>query len=424
MSDLVSVEYVESIPGEGGAKIAGETFVDSGDALEKFLPWGAVVWGTHGGDYFVANETTPLPSALYADGTSLVTAIATPGSSDVGLVVRVAGTVAQGTAAAVGSAWPTKISDGTDTVTITTSGSNKSLDVNIVGGGGGGTSMVDDAAFTVGTTSITVAGGVYKATRDVVNDGDGGAIAMTVNRAIYVSMETPLGDSVFDDTWDSVVCSDAFPTSTTGTISVGATTSVACSGLGTVSVALTGSTSGLTFDFEVSNDGGTEWSSVYAVRRDTNAFDGGPSGLVLSSETAMWQVDVKGMTHFRMNVTSSSSDTAVDYVVQPSAGEFTTSPDDATVNSSSVDNADLDNVATSTVSATLIAANSLRRAATIWNDSAAILYVKFGATASSTSCTVPIAANGYYELPQPCYTGILDGVLSASTGVARVTETY
>ncbi len=186
MSDLVAVEYLVANPGEGGAKIIGETFTDTSDSLEKFLPWGAVVWGYHGGDYFIANETTPLPSAIYADGVGLISATAAPGSSDVGLVVRVAG---------------------------------------------------------------------------------------------EVSMEGP-----------------------------------------------------------------------------------------------------------------------------------------------SVSGATLANVATSTASATLFSANSDRKAAMIWNDSSSILYVKFGATASATSCTVPIAANGYYELPQPCYLGVIDAVLSSSTGVARTTE--
>lgn len=424
MSDLVASEYIVAAPASGGALIVVESFVDSSDSLTKTLPVSALMWGVKGGDYFLANETTPLPSALFADGVALETATAEPGSSDVGLVVRVAGAVAQGDPALIAGAWMTKLTNGTVAATLTTVSAKNCLDVNVVGGGGGGTSMVDDAAFTVGTTSVTVAGGVYMATRDAVNDGDGGAIAMTINRAAFVSMETPLGDSVLNDTWNSVVKSDAFPTATAGTISTGATTSVACSGLGSVSVALTGTTSSLTFDFEVSNDGGTEWATVYAVKRNTNTFDAGPSGLSMSSETLMWQVDVKGMTHFRLNVAISASDTVVDYVIQPCAGEFSTTPDDATSTSASVGNATLSNVATSTTSATLLASNSARRAATIWNDSAAILYVKFGTTASATSCTVPIAANGYYEVPQPCYYGAISGILASGTGTSRVTEIY
>lgn len=83
---------------------------------------------------------------------------------------------------------------------------NDAVRVNIVAGGssGGGTSMVDDAAFTPGTTEFTPAGGTYRSVRDQVNDNDGGAFAMTINRALLASLETPLGDSAMDDTNDAV----------------------------------------------------------------------------------------------------------------------------------------------------------------------------------------------------------------------------
>ncbi len=71
--------------------------------------------------------------------------------------------------------------------------------------------------------------------------------------------------------------------------------------------------------------------------------------------------------------------------------------------------ATLTNVASSTSSVTLFAAAASPRGRTIWNDSSAILYVKFGSSASATSCTVPIAANGYYEFPVPLYSGIVTG---------------
>lgn len=71
-------------------------------------------------------------------------------------------------------------------------------------GGSGGTAMTDDAAFTVGTTTLTPVGGTYKGTRDAVDDGDGGAFAMTAKRAVYASLETPNADSVMDDTADAV----------------------------------------------------------------------------------------------------------------------------------------------------------------------------------------------------------------------------
>jgi hypothetical protein len=84
--------------------------------------------------------------------------------------------------------------------------------------------------------------------------------------------------------------------------------------------------------------------------------------------------------------------------------------------------ATLANVASSASSVTLLAANLSRLGATIFNDSTAILYVKFGTTASSSSYTVQIAGGGYYEMPDPVYTGRIDGIWASANGNARVTE--
>lgn len=81
----------------------------------------------------------------------------------------------------------------------------------------------------------------------------------------------------------------------------------------------------------------------------------------------------------------------------------------------------LANVAGSAASVTLLAANVARLGATIFNDSTAILYVKFGTTASLTSFTVRMISNAYYEVPFR-YTGRIDGIWASATGNARVTE--
>lgn len=78
--------------------------------------------------------------------------------------------------------------------------------------------------------------------------------------------------------------------------------------------------------------------------------------------------------------------------------------------------------ATSTVSATILAANTSRRGATIYNDSAADLYVNFGAAATSTVFVNKIVAAGIWAIPFPAYTGAIHGILSAGTGNARVCE--
>lgn len=75
-------------------------------------------------------------------------------------------------------------------------------------------------------------------------------------------------------------------------------------------------------------------------------------------------------------------------------------------------------VATTT---TLLAANAARRLATIFNESTSVLFIKFGATASSTSYTVQVPAGGYYEVPG-FYSGIIDGIWASANGAAQITE--
>lgn len=78
-------------------------------------------------------------------------------------------------------------------------------------------------------------------------------------------------------------------------------------------------------------------------------------------------------------------------------------------------------VAASASSVTLLAANSARYGATVFNDSTSVLYLKLGATASNTSYTVKMDAGDYFECPYE-YTGIIDGIWVSATGNARITE--
>ena len=83
-------------------------------------------------------------------------------------------------------------------------------------------------------------------------------------------------------------------------------------------------------------------------------------------------------------------------------------------------------VTQSSTSVTLQAANTARLGWSCFNrpTQSANLYVKFGATASTSDFDVQMAPDALYELPTvPVYTGRIDGVWdSTGTGVARVTE--
>ena len=78
-------------------------------------------------------------------------------------------------------------------------------------------------------------------------------------------------------------------------------------------------------------------------------------------------------------------------------------------------------VAASVSSVTLLAANGTRLGATIYNDSMALLYVKLGTTASTSSFEVKLFPLSYYEVPYG-YTGQIDGIWSNASGFARIGE--
>ena len=78
-------------------------------------------------------------------------------------------------------------------------------------------------------------------------------------------------------------------------------------------------------------------------------------------------------------------------------------------------------VASATSNQTLIQANAVRFGVSIYNDSTAILYVKCGANASTSSYTVQIGSQQYWETPFN-YAGQVDGVWGAANGNALVTE--
>ncbi len=80
-------------------------------------------------------------------------------------------------------------------------------------------------------------------------------------------------------------------------------------------------------------------------------------------------------------------------------------------------------VASSASSVSLLASNSSRLGAMFYNDSTQICFLKFGTTASSTSYTVQLGPNGYYEIPTAhIYTGAIDAIWASANGNMRITE--
>lgn len=82
---------------------------------------------------------------------------------------------------------------------------------------------------------------------------------------------------------------------------------------------------------------------------------------------------------------------------------------------------DVTSVAGSVSNVTLLASNASRIGATISNDSTSNLFLKLGAIAASTSYTVKLSTDDFFEVPFG-YTGIIDGIWSVASGDARITE--
>lgn len=85
------------------------------------------------------------------------------------------------------------------------------------------------------------------------------------------------------------------------------------------------------------------------------------------------------------------------------------------------DNVEPSSILADTTSKTLLLANTDRKGATIFNNSTGRLYVKMGATASTTTFSVLLESGGYYEVPFG-YTGAISGIWSNTNGNALVEE--
>lgn len=70
-------------------------------------------------------------------------------------------------------------------------------------------------------------------------------------------------------------------------------------------------------------------------------------------------------------------------------------------------------LASSATSAQLLAANTSRRGLMLTNTDANAVYLYYGTTATASKFTVKIAADGYWEMPQPIYTGRVDCLWAA-----------
>jgi hypothetical protein len=93
-----------------------------------------------------------------------------------------------------------------------------------------------------------------------------------------------------------------------------------------------------------------------------------------------------------------------------------------TPQSASSSTATISRVASSNSNVNLLASNTSRKSAIFFNDSTSQVYVKFGATASSSSFTYKMNPNDTLELKGVVYTGQIDAIWVSTNGNMQITE--
>jgi hypothetical protein len=144
--------------------------------------------------------------------------------------------------------------------------------------------------------------------------------------------------------------------------------------------------------------------------RVTLATDDVLAAVVKAEDAASANGDKGIVVHAVQKATpADTAGTDGDYApLQMSGGRLHVSTQPATVSSATVSS-----LASSASSAQLLASNTSRKGLILVNTDVNSVYVKYGTTASATDFTVLMPANGYWEMPQPIYTGRIDAIWAA-----------
>jgi len=293
--------------------------------------------------------------------------------------------------------------------------------------------MVDNVSITPGT-GATVAtddvGGVQYQRVKSTWGVDGSAVDTSATNPLPVNMMASSSNAA------SVAGSiTAVQAQATGTVSTAGQIVADVSTMGNVTFHLVASAFVGTVQFEASLDPAgtsTTWGAWRSTPEDGNSA--GPlSSLAISTAVQFirqFTAPLPGTKLFKVRCSAFTSGTLA-VLMQPGPILFETSP--ALSASSAVIGAvnlapttntpAKSNATVSGSSFTVLAANAARRMATFFNDGAATVYLDLsGGTASTTSYSVQIPPQGYYELPQPAVTNLVTGIGSSATGTVRVTE--
>lgn len=210
------------------------------------------------------------------------------------------------------------------------------------------------------------------------------------------------------------------------------------SGYAWISLHITAIASGGTITFQASNDNfATQVESVNLARvsssttissavSTTGIFEGPVNFRYFRARQTAWTSgSTTGVLELytvskALNTVPSAASQAGTWTMQPGNTANTTP---WLVNLPTSATGTLTSVAAAVANTQLLASNASRKGMYVFNDSSAIMYLAFNATASTTSYTVQVPANGFFEMPtSPIYTGQINAVWSAAVGNARITE--
>lgn len=393
--------------------------------LMTIKPASTAALATDTGIVAALHPSSPLPV-----GTNLVGKVGidqtTPGTTN-------AVSANQGTAAALGAGWPVLNGEANDTSgTFTNATQTTSVTAGSLDGYGNvlisinGTFSTATAVFEGSDDGGTTWYGISEADRTDSNVIESGYTTLTnTSRAWQIS--NPGWDSirvrstaVASGTVNVRISPSSAPTSAGASVSIGTALPAGANTIGTVAIAASQTisvTNAGTFATQPTIQTGT--NSIGKVSDITTSVVPGTGATNLGkAEDAAHTSGDTGV--FTLGVRNDGAATAF----SSTNGDYTPLATDAqgrlyVVQKSPT--ATLSNVSSSATNVTILAANTARMGAQFYNDSTAILYLKFGTTASATSFTVPLAAATYYELPGG-YTGNIDGIWVSANGACRVTE--
>jgi len=384
----------------GAALPAGTNNIGDVDVLTVPAPLSTTGGGT---------EATALRVTVANDSTGVLSV------DDNGGSLTVDGTVTanQGTAAATAGAWPTKVTDGTNTAAVkAASTAAVAADPALVVVVSPNNSVaITAASLPLPTGAATAANQTTLGNQTTkINDGTNTA-AVTAASTAAVATDPALVVAISPNNTVSITGGKSNNNVAPGATNLGTLPAIANAANPTwtegnqvgLSVSLSGA-------LRVVQNAAGLLANWWAVR-------------VTDGTNTMPTADVAARSLFA-RITDGTNTAAVKASATAPASTdpalvVTQSPNDRSVVASA---ATLTNVASSATSVSLLAANTARYGVIVYNDSNQTLYLKYGTTASTTSFTYLLTPKATWEMPFPIYQGAIDGIWSSANGAARITE--